>query len=95
MIRGLVYILIGILVITFIRMVAGILFKGVGEMLQPDNPATAASPRGSANVPMGGELKRDPICGTFVPAATSMKKIVHGEPVYFCSAVCRDKYVSS
>ncbi len=39
-----------------------------------------------------GELRQDPVCGTFIPIATSLKQIVNGETVYFCSASCRDKF---
>ena len=42
--------------------------------------------------PSGGELKQDPVCGTFVPTSTSVKKTINGELVYFCSAACRDKF---
>jgi YHS domain-containing protein len=41
---------------------------------------------------MGGELKQDPVCGTFVPTATSVKQTVNGELVHFCSVACRDKF---
>jgi YHS domain-containing protein len=91
MIRGLIYALIGIFLITFLRLVIGILFKGIGEMLQPAGPQAAAN-QGSAGVPTGGELKRDPVCGTFIPAATSLKKTVDGKVVHFCSDDCRNKY---
>jgi len=53
------------------------------------------SPPPSPQVPktgLGGELKQDPVCGTFVPVASSIKKTVNGELVHFCSAACRDKY---
>jgi len=39
-----------------------------------------------------GELRKDPVCGTFVPVATSLKRAVKGETVYFCSAACRDRF---
>lgn len=39
-----------------------------------------------------GELRKDPVCGTFVPIASAMKRTVNGETVYFCSAECRDRY---
>ena len=42
-----------------------------------------------------GELKQDPVCGTFVPTTSSVRKTVNGELVYFCSAACRDKYRAS
>jgi YHS domain-containing protein len=40
----------------------------------------------------GGELKRDPVCGTYVSTAVSVKRTVKGEVVHFCSEECRDKY---
>ena len=46
----------------------------------------------AAKPELGGELKQDPVCGTFVPTASSLKKTVNGELVYFCSAACRDKF---
>jgi YHS domain-containing protein len=93
MLRGLLYILLGLFLITVVRMFVGVIFKGIGEMLQPSQPETATHRTGSAaDVPIGGELKRDPVCGTFVPVASSVKKTVHGELMHFCSADCRDKY---
>ncbi len=53
-------------------------------------PKTAAQKR--TEVPVGGELKKDPVCGTFVPASTTNKLTVGGETVYFCSPECRNKY---
>jgi len=38
------------------------------------------------------ELKKDPVCGTYVSTAASVSRKVAGELVYFCSAECRDKY---
>jgi YHS domain-containing protein len=92
MLRGLLYILIGLFLITVVRMFVGVLFKGIGEMLQPAEPETASARQGATAGPIGGELKRDPVCGTFVPVSTSVKKTVHGEVTHFCSADCRDKY---
>jgi YHS domain-containing protein len=40
----------------------------------------------------GGELKKDPVCGTFVSIDASVTKRVNGETVHFCSPACRDKY---
>jgi YHS domain-containing protein len=43
-------------------------------------------------VPAGGELKKDPVCGTFISTATAMQKRAGGETYYFCSAECRDNF---
>ena len=57
------------------------------------NPQPGRSPQSqAARPPMGGELKQDPVCGTFVPIATSVKQTVNGELVHFCSVACRDKF---
>jgi YHS domain-containing protein len=49
-----------------------------------------ANPRSTA--PSGGELKRDPVCGTYVAAASSLTGEFQGQTHYFCSKECRDKY---
>ena len=40
----------------------------------------------------GGEMKKDPVCGTYVSAATGVRQKVGGEVVYFCSDECRAKF---
>jgi YHS domain-containing protein len=44
---------------------------------------------------MVAELKRDPVCGTYVSTATSIKRTVGGETVHFCSTGCSEKFKSS
>jgi uncharacterized protein len=44
-------------------------------------------------VPAGGELRRDPVCGTYVSTVTGITSKSHGEIVYFCSEECRKKFV--
>jgi YHS domain-containing protein len=39
------------------------------------------------------ELKKDPVCGTYVSAATGVSRTVQGHMIYFCSKECRDKFV--
>jgi YHS domain-containing protein len=43
----------------------------------------------------GGELKKDPVCGTFVAVTSSIKGNVDGEVIHFCSTACRDKYLAA
>jgi YHS domain-containing protein len=51
-----------------------------------------AQPPSRSNVPLTGELKKDPVCGTYTAAATSLQETVGGQTFYFCSAECRDKF---
>jgi YHS domain-containing protein len=83
--------LLGLVVtISLLRGVIGIVMRALAEMFRPPQKQ---SPQGQ--VPLTGELKRDPACGTYISAATSIKESVAGETHYFCSKQCRDKYVAS
>ena len=93
MFRVLLYILTTIFVISLLRGVIGTLAKIFGSMVNP--PPERASTQRPGAVPMGGELKKDPVCGTYVSTSTSVKKtIAGGDVVHFCSATCRDKFHS-
>ena len=56
--------------------------------------AMSSTPADSATdaAPVRGELKKDPVCGTFVSTGSSVKQMVNGELVHFCSTTCRDKF---
>lgn len=41
---------------------------------------------------LGGELKKDPVCGTYVSQDTAVTKRFNGQTLHFCSPACRDKY---
>lgn len=91
MIRAVLYLVISILLITFLRVVIGMIMKAMREMTaESSSPASAPQPAPPRTVT--GELKRDPVCGTFVPASSSFQKSLKGKSYCFCSAECRDKY---
>jgi YHS domain-containing protein len=64
------------------------------------NPAYRASQNaGNKSADSGemrtlGELRKDPVCGTFVAMNTPYTRIVEGTTKYFCSKECRDLYKS-
>jgi YHS domain-containing protein len=37
-------------------------------------------------------LHQDPVCGTYVAAGSSFRKICKGQVFHFCSEECRDRY---
>jgi YHS domain-containing protein len=43
-------------------------------------------------VPPGGELRKDPVCGTYVSVLAGVQQKVNGEVLYFCSEGCREKF---
>jgi YHS domain-containing protein len=89
MFRGILYLIVAVVFISILRSVIGIITKGFAEAFHTS--AAESTPR-RPSVPAGGELKKDPVCGTFISTATSLSKQVRGETYYFCSATCRDKF---
>jgi len=91
MFRVIFELLLTIVVITLLRGVLGIISKAVSGQANR-GPSTQ---RSANQVPLSGELKKDPNCGTYISAATSLKEKVGGQTLHFCSKECRDKYVAS
>jgi YHS domain-containing protein len=84
---------VAVLAITLLRSIIGIILKGFSDLVRPaaSGPPGGTS-RGTGQVPTSDALKKDPVCGTFIAASTSLKKTVNGETYYFCSTECRDKF---
>jgi YHS domain-containing protein len=52
----------------------------------------AGAQRSAPPVETSGELKKDPVCGTYVSTSASVTRTVDGKLIHFCSKECRDKY---
>jgi len=58
-------------------------------------PGAPGGPRRTRTERIGGELVRDPQCGTYVPKARAVIAGTGSKALYFCSTTCRDKYFSA
>ena len=75
-----------ILLLLIVRMVLRLIFP-------PRRRSTATRPPSTGPLERaGGELVRDPQCGTYVPKARAIAVQRGGETLYFCSAKCRDEH---
>ena len=81
--------LLPLLVFLFLRSLFRSLFQSGRDMTRADRQA---APPARPNVVVGGELKKDPVCGTYVSTGASVTRTVDGQLVHFCSKECRDKY---
>ena len=82
-----VEILFPLLVFLLLRSILRSLFQSSRNVARrPEAP-----PR--ETVVAGGELKKDPVCGTYVSTSLAVTRKVKGEVLYFCSPECRDKFV--
>jgi YHS domain-containing protein len=94
MFRLITYLLLTIFLYSVVRAIVKIVLHGFGVTMQSSIPRGGPS-TANTEVPLTGELKRDPVCGTFIAVASSIQQIADGKTVYFCSSACRDKYVAS
>lgn len=83
-------VLLPILFFTLVRAVIRSIFQGVRNVASP--PQSAPATRQTQVVQSGGELKKDPVCGTYVSPSVSVTRRIDGELIHFCSKECRDKY---
>jgi YHS domain-containing protein len=86
------WLIIRFLVPLFVFLIVRSVFKTLAKtftqvMRTPDDQEPPA-----AKMPGGGELKKDPVCGTYVSQAASITRKFKGELIHFCSVECRDKY---
>lgn len=80
-----------ILIVPLLRAIVGIVMRGFADLVRtPSDAPTKQS--GRPEVPVAGDLKKDPVCGTYVSTATSLKRTAAGQTVYFCSQACLDRY---
>jgi uncharacterized protein len=78
-------------ILLLLRMILRGLF---GSRRSPARPQGTPGPDGRprAQERIGGELVRDPNCGTYIPKARALV-VGSGEAAhYFCSTECRDEY---
>ena len=93
MFRAILYLIGFMLIMSVIRSVLGILSKAFSGLSSTSTPQTGApGSRPPASPSSGGELKKDPVCGTFISTATAFQKFSNGQTYYFCSTECRDKF---
>jgi len=81
--------LLPLFVFLILRSVLKTIAKTFGQVMHAPDPP---EPRRAADFPSGGELKKDPVCGTYVSQNAAITKKFGGELVHFCSVECRDKY---
>ena len=92
MLRAILYFILFSLAVSVIKAVAGILAKAFSSQVSTSSETGPSRPRSSSQAV--GELRKDPVCGTFVSTSTAVRKTAGGEMYYFCSADCRDKFAA-
>ena len=97
MFRALLEILFTIAVVLIARAVLTSILKGIARASADSLGRQAQAPRqrGSEAPPesnLGGELHKDPVCGTYVAESAALKRQAGGQTFYYCSESCREKH---
>jgi YHS domain-containing protein len=89
--RFIVTVLVILAAFLLLRSLLAPLVQAVVALLAPaPQPPARESSQGPAGTT--SELKKDPVCGTFVSPELAVTGKFRGEVVHFCSAKCRDEY---
>jgi YHS domain-containing protein len=88
MFRNVFRLLLVLIAALFVRQVIALIARAFSQ----SDAVGTGQPRPQRQAASGGELRKDPVCGTFVAVSSSIKQNVDGQVVHFCSTACRDKY---
>ncbi len=98
MFRYVFELLSALFVFGLIRAIVSAVGRAVANSGSVPNPAyrgaQAAANPDAPEMREAGELRKDPVCGTFVAMNTPHSTIIDGKTSYFCSRECRDLYKS-
>ena len=87
-------ILFWIVRILLILIVIRLVLRALSGFMRASRSGGPARPPGRMRERAGGELVRDPNCGTFIPRNTAIAVGSGGDAQYFCSERCRDEFAS-
>lgn len=88
------FLLLSIL-LTFLFRAVSRLWAGIVRGMQDGSGSTTARTQAKAGQ-RSVQMSRDPICGTFVvPDRAVAVSGTDGERFYFCSAACRDQFMTA
>lgn len=92
--RILLWIVRALAILLLIRMILHALFGSRRAARRTQSaPGPGGPPRGQERI--GGELVRDPNCGTYIPKARALAVGTGDAAQYFCSTECRDAYANA
>lgn len=84
MIRGVIYLLYGLIVMFVFRLVT----RSIVRFFAAPGDVQRRAGRPSR---VSEDLVRDPVCNTHVPRSRALTAVVQGREEYFCSEACRDR----
>jgi YHS domain-containing protein len=78
----------------FVFLIARSVIVGVARFFRgmSESSTVHPAPRMPGEIPSAGELRKDPVCQTYISVPSPWAKLVKGETIYFCSKECKDQF---
>ena len=96
MLRALFELILTIIAVMIARAILTSIMRGIAKASSGGVRDAGTQPTGqSAPSPAAhtaGELRRDPVCGTYVAESTAFQRHIGGQTFYYCSEACREKH---
>lgn len=98
MFRAIIELLITILVVIVARAILKSFLRASANALRTGSAQGKAHRNSqppsdfSACASTGGELHKDPVCGTYVAESTPFRQHISGQTFFYCSQACREKH---
>ena len=93
MFRAIIVALLSILAFSFLRSIMSVVGKGIADAVKDQTAGGATQPRQpAAPGNFGGDLVKDPVCGTFVSVLSPYARVAEGKTHHFCSKECLDRF---
>jgi uncharacterized protein len=89
------WLLRAILVTVAVRFVLRLIGAMMSPSARPSARPRGASPSGKPAERLGGQLVRDPQCGTYIPMTRAIHAGSGSDAQYFCSEDCRRAYLAA
>jgi hypothetical protein len=87
MFRAIIELLFTIFVVVVARAILNSILKNFKKAARAPRPAEPPAPSA------GGELHKDPVCGTYVAESSAVRRQIGGRTLFYCSEDCRKKDV--
>ena len=79
-----------LIIMLVARSVISGLVRAFKDTSEPATPPPG--PQAPGELRSAGELRKDPVCQTYISVPSPWAKLVKGETTYFCSKECRDRF---
>lgn len=92
MFRAIIELLLIVAVVLVARSVLTSMLRGLSRAASQSFQTRGSQEPAAERPQSGGDLHKDPVCGTYVSENTSLRRQSGGQTFYYCSQSCYEKH---